>query len=698
MDPDKGTSLMKKFVLACCLLLLTGPLVAQTKIREQDLPQQYQEWLKLVAYIIQPVEKEVFMKLMNNRDRDIFIDTFWKQRDPTPGTPENEYKDEIVKRFQYVNQFFGRGTTREGWKTDMGRIYMVLGPPQSTEHFEASIGLVPCQSWTYYGDSRRGLPPQFILLFYQRSGVGEYKLYDPVTDGPARLLLDQKKIDDPMDYEYLYEMIMDLQPTLAEPSITRIPGEYNYDLSPSPRNAILLADILESPKKDVNPSYATHFLDYKGVVTTEYMTNYIDSNSDTELIRDPMTGLEFLHFSMAPTNVSVDYYVPKSQYFCSYQINVMLKSGEETIFQYTRDFPIYIPDKNLDRVRANGIAVEDSFPITVGKFKLTILMTNSVGKEFSILEKDIVVPPDSGLPRIGGPYIGYRFETYQREIHVPFKVLDRKLVVDPRKIFGAGDEIAYLFNIENLTEELRAGGEARINIRGLRKEKPVERSFSVKLSGYTFGRVLSITESLPARELDPDYYELAVSLVGADGKVLDEKKDTFIVSSSATMGHPIANAKGFALANQFLYSYMLAQQEQKLGHLDKAKTLFERAFNLNPDYKEGVVMYTNFLIQAKDYDGALNLVERLRSDEKRQYEYFSGRGKALVGKGQYADALVSLGEANKIYNSDTQVLNALGVCYSKTGQKQKAIEAFNASLKLNPDQGDVKRLLAEVEK
>ncbi|MGZ4886597.1 MAG: GWxTD domain-containing protein, partial [Candidatus Aminicenantales bacterium] len=161
---------MKKPALLGLLILLPGLLFPQTKITEKDLPPQHQEWLRLVAYIIQPVERDVFMKLTNVRDRDIFIETFWKQRDPTPGTPENEYKDEIIKRFQYVNQQFGRGhsTTREGWRTDMGRIYMVLGPPQSIEHFEASIGLVPCFSWTYYGDARKNLPPQFILLLYQR--------------------------------------------------------------------------------------------------------------------------------------------------------------------------------------------------------------------------------------------------------------------------------------------------------------------------------------------------------------------------------------------------------------------------------------------------------------------------------------------------------------------------------------------------
>jgi GWxTD domain-containing protein len=100
--------------------------------------------MDLVAYHIQPVEKDVFLKLTNDRDRDVFIETFWKQRDPTPGTPENEYRDELKKRFQYCNEFYGRNTTRPSWKTDQGRIHMILGPPQGIERFEATIGVVPC--------------------------------------------------------------------------------------------------------------------------------------------------------------------------------------------------------------------------------------------------------------------------------------------------------------------------------------------------------------------------------------------------------------------------------------------------------------------------------------------------------------------------------------------------------------------------
>jgi len=678
--------------------LLAALPAAGQKVSEKDLSPKYQDWLKLVIYHIQPVEKDVFLQLTNDRERDLFVETFWKQRDPTPGTPENEYRDELLKRFQYVNEFFSRGTTREGWRTDMGRIYMVLGAPQSIEHFEASIGLRPCQSWTYYGDIRKGLPPQFILLFYQRDSIGEYRLYDPVSDGPARLLMNQREIEDPFDYQGLYDKILEIQPTLAEISLTRIPGEYNNDLSPSPRNAILLADILESPKKDVNPSYATHFLAYKGLVSTEYLTNFVESYATTAILDDPVTGLRFLHLSIVPTNVNMDYYVPKSQFYCNFQINVSLRSGENIIFQYGREYPLYFPQESWDKVKANGLAIEESFPIIEGKFKLNVLLTNTVGKQFSLLEETVEVPPARAAPSIEGPFIGYKYETYQRDVHIPFKVLDKKLVVDPKKIFASTDSVAVLFNVLNLTDELAQGGSARIVVTGLRPANPVRKSYIVKLSAPASGRVLSVPYVIPAGDLEPDYYEISVSLTGPSGETLDEKKDTLTISPATGVGHPIASAKGIPAANQFLFRYMLGEQAEKTNRPAEARALYEEAYRMHPEYKDGVVRYGNFLLKAGAFEDVLKIAEDLRGDERRQFVFHALRGQALFGLAKYNEALEELLQANRIYDSETSVLNGLGKCYQKLGRKAEALGAFKASLSLNPDQAEIKKVIAELEK
>lgn len=684
--------------LILCLVLACSLLTGQQKIREADLPEKYRDWLKLVSYIILPVEKDVFLKLTSDRDRDIFIETFWKQRDPTPGTPENEYRDEHLRRFQHANKFYGRGTTREGWQTDMGRIYIILGPPASIERFETSLDIVPCQAWSYYGDPAKDLPPHFVLLFYQKGGVGEYKLYDPISDGPAALLQNKRDID-PTDYEDLYERIKERAPTLADISISLVPGEYYYgDYTPSPQNNIIMANIFQSPRKDVNPSYATHFLEYKGVVSTEYLTNYIESDATVNLIEDPLTGLPFLHFAVAPKSMSYGYYEPKDQYYSNYRMDVSLRQGENIIFQYNKDYSINFTEKDIGRIQANGVSIEDSFPVIEGQFRLIVLLQNSVGKEFSIYEKDITIPARQGKPRLSGPLLGYRLENYGTQVHIPFKMLDRKLVVDPRNTFGLEDQLVLTFNVVDATEEVWESGEVVATIMGTKQVNAAQKSFRFKLANASFKRVINFIHTLPLQELTPDYYELKLTLQSGEGTMLDEVRGHFVVSPEKVLPHPIANAKGFPLANDYVYHHMLARQYDKMNRNEAAEREYEVVYARAPGYREGILDYANFLLKVSRFDRALEVNERLREDGQLRFEYLLIRGRALMGRGDYARAIDSFLEANKIYNSDVRLLNSLGLCYYKTGEKKRALETLAASLRLNPDQEEIKKLVQEIEK
>ncbi len=691
---------IKKSGIIFCLLVFVlslSPIFGEQKVKKKDLAPRFQEWLDLTQYIMYGEERDVFMQLTNDRERDIFIETFWKQRDPTPGTPQNEYKDEHLARFAYANKWFSRGTSRPGWMTDMGRIYIILGEPVSKDRYPSNIGLYPCEIWSYYGDPAKGLPNHFALIFFQRQGVGEYKLYDPVSDGPASLLLQGRQMD-PMDYETLYNEIRDMAPALALSVLSLIPGEFNYGYQPNPRNAIILADIMNSPKKNVNPSYSTHFLNLRGVVDTEYLTNYIESTTDIAFIRDPVTGIDFLHFSMAPAKVSIEYYAPTEQYFCNYTINVSLREGETTIFQYDREFPIYFPQEEYKKVEANGIALEDSFPVVEGTYELNILLQNSVGKEFSVCEREIVVKKAPDAPYINGPFLGYRFYEQNPNQHMPFKAVDKKLLYDPKKTFSRHEGVALFFNVVNLTEELWRGGEVKLFVKGLGEKNMTEKTYTLRLSNYPYRKELSVDYTLPADILSPDYYRMSLTFVDADGRPVDEKSVEFAIALAEGVSHPIAQMKPFSLQNSFLFYYMLAEQHNKLKQVEKAEADFEKAFEMNKNFTRGVQQYARFLLENGKFEKSLEVVEYIKKDEKLQFDYYLIKGQADVGLGKYMQAIEDLEEGNRIYNSDIRLLNSLGFCYYKTAQKEKAIEVLNASLRLNPDQGEVKKLLGEIEK
>ncbi len=657
----------------------------------KSLDPVYQDFLKLVTYIISPKEREVFLEMPDNRDRDIFIEGFWKLRDPTPGTPENEYREEIVKRFEHVNKYFKAG--RPGWMTDRGRIWMILGEPTSYDRFPGKSGIIPCEVWYYYSDGTKGLPTHFGLVFFQKNGVGDYKLYDPFVDGPKSLLEPMASFRqiDPTDYETLHDTIQQIAPTLANISISLIPGELGFNgYQPTSRSTELLAALTESPYKNLVPSYATHFFDYKGLVNTEYMTNYVESDGLATVIRDVVLDLPFVHFSVVPQKLSVDYYAPKDQYYCNLKVDVSLRQGETVILQYSKDYPLYFPAADVDHIRQNGIALEDAFPVSEGQYKLTVLVQNPSAKEFTVLERLVSVPKSGGSPSLNGPFLGYKLKTFPLDVLIPFKIADRKLVVDPKMSFGTGDEIDVLLSVVDLPRDVWQGGLVELNLKSVGKTA-IARDYTVRLADSPFNKVLSLAPNFTTADLLPDYYELSARLVGPDKKVLDEKHAQFVISGEKAIPHPIANSKGFSMANEFYVYYQLARQYDKMNLNDQAEANFAKGLAKNPGFKEGVGEYAHFLIKVHKFDEALSVVEGLQGFEKGKYEYYLIRGQATMGKGDFAAAINSLLAANKIYNSDPVLLNAIGTCFLQIGEKEQALTAFQASLKLNDAQPDIKK-------
>jgi GWxTD domain-containing protein len=105
---------------------------ANSKALKQELSGTYKKWLNEdVRWIITPEEVAAFKQLSNDEERDAFIEQFWLRRDPTPDTPENEYKEEHYRRIAYANEHFAAGIP--GWRTDRGRIYIAYGPPDEID-------------------------------------------------------------------------------------------------------------------------------------------------------------------------------------------------------------------------------------------------------------------------------------------------------------------------------------------------------------------------------------------------------------------------------------------------------------------------------------------------------------------------------------------------------------------------------------
>jgi GWxTD domain-containing protein len=102
------------------------------KAVKQELKGAYKTWLTQdVTYIISEEETRAFKNLSNDEERDAFIEQFWLRRNPTPDSPENEFREEHYRRIAYANEHFAAG--KPGWKTDRGHIYISFGKPDSID-------------------------------------------------------------------------------------------------------------------------------------------------------------------------------------------------------------------------------------------------------------------------------------------------------------------------------------------------------------------------------------------------------------------------------------------------------------------------------------------------------------------------------------------------------------------------------------
>ncbi|HEV2349513.1 MAG TPA: GWxTD domain-containing protein [Terriglobia bacterium] len=146
----------------------------------------YKKWIsEEVPYIITDEEKKAFKNLSTDDEREQFIEAFWERRNPNPGTPENEFKEEYYRRIAYANEHFASGIP--GWKTDRGRIYIMYGPADEVnshpsggtyvrpqEEGGGETATYPWETWRYrYID---GIGTNIELEFVDPTMTGEYHL------------------------------------------------------------------------------------------------------------------------------------------------------------------------------------------------------------------------------------------------------------------------------------------------------------------------------------------------------------------------------------------------------------------------------------------------------------------------------------------------------------------------------------------
>ncbi len=166
---------MKKYWVLAILIIMVS--LVGVKALEAKKPKD--EFYKTARFIMSKEEIDIYKHLASKEDKLDFIEEFWKKRDPSPTTEQNENQEEFHKRIAYANKWFQEASKGRGWDSERGRILLQLGFPDRREFGElsskdrqgrlTSSKRTPMEIWKYYRY-------QLTLVFADYSDSGKLNM------------------------------------------------------------------------------------------------------------------------------------------------------------------------------------------------------------------------------------------------------------------------------------------------------------------------------------------------------------------------------------------------------------------------------------------------------------------------------------------------------------------------------------------
>ena len=682
-----------KLLISTMIFTLFFISVRSEEKNQGELPERYKKWLEEeVVYIISRIEKDVFRQLETDRERELFIEAFWKHRDQILGTPENEYKSEHYRRINHANFNFGRTVAKPGWRTDQGRVYIILGEPRQIERFIGETEIYNSEIWSYSGLAKYGLPPLFNLVFFQKQGSGEYVLYSPTSDGPQSLMT--RYWGDSADYYSAYRELINHAPTLAKVSLSLIPGEESpyYTGRPSLASETLIQNIYEKPRKEVKDRYAEKFLYFKDIIEVEYSANYIDNESSIKVLKSP-SGTYFVHYVVELMSFSVQQIADAYSTYISVNGNVSDLDGK-TIYQYERSFSFKVDEEQLKNINHKPFDLYDMFPLLPGEYKLSIILKNEVSKEFTSLEKNIIIPEDSSLLRMGPLILSYKMEHVPSESRSlkPFKIENNLIYSQPNKVFHPQEELILFFQILGLTSDLEQN--AQLKFEFIKRGEPF---FESTRALNEYQDKINFTEEFSLQEFPPDYYQVQISVIKG-GQELLQVNENFEITPRAGVTRPWVHSRALPPLDDPQYSSILGKQSFNKGDMTQARIYLEDAYHKRPNSLDYATNLAKAYYNLGEHKKIIQILSAVSESANPSYEIHLLLGKSHQALGEYDKAVEVYDKAISHFGIDVNLLNPLGECYFRLGFTDEALAAWEKSLEVIPNQPEIKKIVEDIRK
>ena len=679
-------------------LVLIGLLVilASAVLYAADTPllPEHKKWLELVNPIITKTEREVFFKLKTNEERSKFIQFFWKQRDPTPDTEENEFYKEYMARVRFADENFGHDTGKRGSQTEQGYYYLILGAPLERTMYTTQSEILPLELWFYKGDEQYDLPPYFYLIFYQPMGMGEYRLYYPGIEGPEALVIPSMS-EQTVTRASAYQIIHELNSELGNASLSYMPGERPQGMGSFSSDNIV-ASIRELPEKEFSDAYARNYLNYKDYVETEYTDTFTESTFMVKVFRQ--AGAAFLHWTLEPSRVN---FAERGQsYFASFELVLRLEDLQgRSIYEQTEEIPLKVSPEQYKQHARQRFAFQDLLPVIPGEYKVLFLLKNKTAKDFSSQETRITVPREPG-PLTLGPLLLYQAkdrDSAGAQYAKAFSLDGYQFLFDTRNEFARDASLGlYIqpFNLERAVPDLSKLS-VLAEVRQAETNAVVWTSTKGLAEVRTAGRAGIDFEGIALSPLKPGYYNVQLTLLDSAGKPLASQKDNFILLTRQGVPMPWAYSRQRPAFPNAQHLAILGSEYFASGDYASAKDVLQRSLAFK-DAPATRLLLARTLHGLKAYKESMQLAAPLYEDG---HDREAAKVLALddIGLQDWKQALVYLKELLQTA-TEVDVLNLTAECLIRLDRADEALPLLRHSLELIPDQAEAKALEEQARK
>ena len=365
------------------------------KALRQEMETPYKKWLsEEVPYIITNEERAAFKKLSTDDEREAFIENFWERRNPNPGSPENEFKEEYYRRIAYANEHYASGIP--GWKTDRGRIYIMYGPadeidshPSGGEYERpASEGggntsTYPFEDWRYrYID---GIGNNIVLEFVDTTMTGEYHLTmdpgekDALLHVPGAGLTLAEQMGQAHGASKQDRFTNSNNNTLGAPLGGQTPESMNEFT-----RLDLYSKIFQPPP--------VKFKDLKAVVTSRLTADLLPFDARTDFIR--VTDETVLTpITVQVHNNDLQFQNKDGVMHGVLDIYCEITSlGGHIVNTFEKSLVLDVPQHEFQQYESHRSVYQQTVPLKPGRYKLSLVLKDDLNGHMGSEELGIIVP------------------------------------------------------------------------------------------------------------------------------------------------------------------------------------------------------------------------------------------------------------------------------------------------------------------